>query len=191
MTFGEKLLNLRKEKGFSREVLADKLNVSSQDILKWELDETKPDTQNVIEIAELFDCSIDYLLKDNVEKSEAQQEVIQIEIKVEDNEKKNRKVRTLYTLSSAFLGISVLIYFAFAILMLIDELMVNTEVVILFIGIFFTATGGVPFIVGVICQIVARKISHQKMPMLTLIINSILMFISIQFICLAIIFLCT
>ena len=48
MTFGEKLHLLRKHKGMSQEQLASKLTVSRQAVSKWELDNSLPDTENVI-----------------------------------------------------------------------------------------------------------------------------------------------
>lgn len=67
MTFGEKLQALRKQKGMSQEQLASQITVSRQAISKWELDNSLPDTENVIQLSEIFDVSIDYLLKDNVQ----------------------------------------------------------------------------------------------------------------------------
>ena len=69
MTFGLKLQLLRKQKGISQEQLASKLSVSRQAISKWELDNSLPDTENVIMLSELFDVSTDYLLKDHVENT--------------------------------------------------------------------------------------------------------------------------
>lgn len=68
MSFGEKLQSLRKDKGLSQEQLAAKLGVSRQAVSKWELDSSLPDTVNVIQIAELFGVSLDYLLKEDVQK---------------------------------------------------------------------------------------------------------------------------
>ena len=57
--FSEKLYELRKEKGFSQEELAEKLNVARQTISKWETGMTVPDTNNLIELSKIFGISID------------------------------------------------------------------------------------------------------------------------------------
>jgi len=50
MTFGEKLQALRKSKGMSQEQLAAQAIVSRQAISKWELGESLPDTDNIIQL---------------------------------------------------------------------------------------------------------------------------------------------
>lgn len=65
MTFGEKLQQLRKQHHLSQEKLAEQLNVSRQAISKWEMG-AMPDLDNVIRISRIFDCSLDYLLKDEI-----------------------------------------------------------------------------------------------------------------------------
>lgn len=67
MTIGEKISKLRKENNYTQEQLAEVLNVSRQAISKWESNITYPETDKLIRISELFCCSLDYLLKDNVE----------------------------------------------------------------------------------------------------------------------------
>ena len=57
--FSEKLYELRKERKFSQEELADKLNVARQTISKWETGMTVPDTNNLIELSKIFEISID------------------------------------------------------------------------------------------------------------------------------------
>ncbi len=64
MTLGEKLAKLRKENNYTQEQLADILRVSRQAISKWESNITYPETEKLIRISELFNCSLDYLLKD-------------------------------------------------------------------------------------------------------------------------------
>ncbi len=67
MTLGQKLSKLRKENNYTQEQLAGILSVSRQSISKWESDVTYPETDKLIKMSELFDCSLDYLLKDSVE----------------------------------------------------------------------------------------------------------------------------
>lgn len=62
MTFGDKLAKLRKQKNLTQEQLADMLNVSRQSVSKWESDISYPETEKLISLAKLFDCSTDYLL---------------------------------------------------------------------------------------------------------------------------------
>jgi transcriptional regulator with XRE-family HTH domain len=61
---GEKIHQLRKGKGLSQEELASKLTVSRQAISKWELGESVPDTENVVQLSKLFEVSTDFLLND-------------------------------------------------------------------------------------------------------------------------------
>ncbi len=68
MKLGEKLQQLRRQSGLSQEQLASQLTVSRQAVSKWELDETMPDTDNVVQLARLFGVSCDYLLRDEVDE---------------------------------------------------------------------------------------------------------------------------
>lgn len=67
MKFNEKLIQLRKEKGLSQEELGEKLNVARQTISKWELGETTPEMDKLVQISEIFDISLDNLIKDKQE----------------------------------------------------------------------------------------------------------------------------
>ena len=62
MAFHNKLYKLRKQKGFSQEELANRLNVSRQTVSKWELGETTPDMERLMALSELFGISIDELV---------------------------------------------------------------------------------------------------------------------------------
>ena len=66
MTLGEKLSKLRKEYNYTQEQLADILGDSRQSISKWESDIAYPETEKLIELGKIFECSMDYLLKDEV-----------------------------------------------------------------------------------------------------------------------------
>jgi len=64
---GERILMLRKERGLSQEDLAARLPVSRQAISKWELGESIPDTENIVQLSRLFGVSTDFLLVDGEE----------------------------------------------------------------------------------------------------------------------------
>ena len=64
MTLGEKILTLRKTRGWSQEDLAGRIGVTRQALSRWESDAAVPDTVNVVQMADLFGVSCDYLLRD-------------------------------------------------------------------------------------------------------------------------------
>lgn len=63
MTLMEKLVSLRKEHKFSQEELAEKLGVSRQTISKWERGEASPDMGNAIQLAKIYDISLDEIAR--------------------------------------------------------------------------------------------------------------------------------
>ena len=67
MILADKIINERKKNGWSQEDLADKLSVSRQSVSKWEGAQSVPDLNRIIQMAELFNVSLDYLLKDEME----------------------------------------------------------------------------------------------------------------------------
>lgn len=64
MIFSEKLAVLRKNKGLTQEALAEKLNVSRQAVAKWESGQAYPDISNLIQISNLMNVTVDYLVRD-------------------------------------------------------------------------------------------------------------------------------
>ena len=73
MTLGEKIARQRRELNYTQEQLADILGASRQSISKWELDIAYPETDKLIELGKLFDCSMDYLLKEEITKKDGVQ----------------------------------------------------------------------------------------------------------------------
>lgn len=71
MILADKIIKLRKQLGWSQEELAEKMNVSRQSVSKWESTNSIPDLNKVIKLAEIFDVSTDFLLKDEVEVSDS------------------------------------------------------------------------------------------------------------------------
>ena len=61
MTIGQRISELRKERSYSQEYVAEQLNVSRQAVSKWETDLSVPDTNNLIALSQLFAVSVEYL----------------------------------------------------------------------------------------------------------------------------------
>ena len=64
MNFSEKLQLLRKNKGYTQETFAEKLNVSRQAVAKWESGQAYPDISNLIQISNMMNVTVDYLVRD-------------------------------------------------------------------------------------------------------------------------------
>lgn len=64
MTIGDKILNMRKARGWSQEELADRIGVTRQAVSRWESNSAKPDAEKIVDISDLFGVSADYLLRD-------------------------------------------------------------------------------------------------------------------------------
>ena len=72
----ENLMYYRKKKGLSQEKIAEYLEVSRQAVTKWETNTSKPNSDNLIKLAQLFEVDVDTLLgNEGGEKSSTQGEV--------------------------------------------------------------------------------------------------------------------
>lgn len=71
MKFNEKLITLRKQNGLSQEELGMKLNVARQTVSKWELGDTTPEMDKLIQMSEIFGVSLDELAGKEPERLEA------------------------------------------------------------------------------------------------------------------------
>ena len=65
-TIGEKIFNLRREKGISQEELGFALNVSRQTVSRWERDFVKPAVENLEGLTQFFGVNSDYFLSKEV-----------------------------------------------------------------------------------------------------------------------------
>ena len=70
MTFGEKLVKLRKANGYTQEALAEMLDVSRQAVARWESGETTPELRLLPKICEIYKVSADYLIHEDYESDE-------------------------------------------------------------------------------------------------------------------------
>ena len=74
MMFSEKLIQLRRERGLSQEQLADQLGVTRQSVSKWESGAAMPELVKLVSLSEMFDVTLDYLVKDAVEERGSSQQ---------------------------------------------------------------------------------------------------------------------
>ena len=64
MSLSDNLRALRKQKVYSQEQLAERLNVSRQAVSKWENGASDPSTSNLLALAKLYGISAEDLLKE-------------------------------------------------------------------------------------------------------------------------------
>lgn len=69
MEFHQRLQDLRKKRGMTQELLAEKLGITRQTVSKWERGESTPDFAYLVKISEWFQVSTDYLLKGKLPQS--------------------------------------------------------------------------------------------------------------------------
>ncbi len=73
--FKDNLKTIRKEKGFSQEQLAVRLNVVRQTVSKWEKGLSVPDAERLIEIADILNVEVRDLLGKKIEVKESEQQI--------------------------------------------------------------------------------------------------------------------
>ena len=94
MEINEKIMVLRKRKGYSQEDLAHELDVSRQAVYKWESGESTPELDKIKKMSMLFDISFDDLLNDEVD--------ITVEVKKEKTKKQEFKYRKVFRTNENF-----------------------------------------------------------------------------------------
>jgi len=99
MKFEEKLMAQRKKRGMSQEELADQLGVSRQAVSRWELGATLPDAPNLLKLSDLFEVTVDYLLRDDCESESDLPPTKKARCEIPSNEKKSRKLYLVATVS--------------------------------------------------------------------------------------------
>ncbi len=77
MKLADKIIQLRKQKAWSQEELAERMNVSRQSVSKWESGTSIPDIDKILLLSQIFGTTTDFLLKEDIlfeEESEVQSE---------------------------------------------------------------------------------------------------------------------
>ena len=116
MEFGNKLYELRKEKGLSQEELASRLEVTRQTVSKWELGDSTPDLDKLVLLAELFEISLDELVLGKVPVT-TKLDKLGAKVMNEENKQKAKKgLKVIGIIAGAVLAIdaiSMLVYLLF------------------------------------------------------------------------------
>ena len=85
--FGERIYELRNKNNMSQGDLADRLEVSRQTVSKWENSMCKPEADKLIQLSEIFNISIDYILKGE----QIQVDPVYVYVKDTDGQTKNNE----------------------------------------------------------------------------------------------------
>lgn len=67
MEVGQRIRERRTQAGMSQDELAERVYVSRQTISSWENDKTYPDVQSLLLLSEIFDATVDSLIKGDVD----------------------------------------------------------------------------------------------------------------------------
>lgn len=94
MTIGAKIAVLRAAKGISQEQLAEELSVSRQSVSKWEMDQSIPQMDKILQISELLHVSLDELMREEIHLQEES----------EGKEKSTEVIRRKYFGTDGFRG---------------------------------------------------------------------------------------
>ena len=65
MDIGKKLKSVRLQKGLTQEAVAEKIQVSRQTISNWENEKSYPDIVSIVNLSNLYEISLDELLKED------------------------------------------------------------------------------------------------------------------------------
>lgn len=81
MKYGERLKQLRNNKGLSQKELTDRLNLNRSTYARYETSSTQPDFQTLIKLAKFYNVSIDFLLGNSDDPNETKDDDLEDFIK--------------------------------------------------------------------------------------------------------------
>ena len=95
--FSENLKTIRKEKGYTQEELAIKVNVVRQTVSKWEKGLSVPDADVLSHIAEVLEVSVSELLGADIKQEDSKNEVAEQLAKISEQLAiKNRRSKKIW-----------------------------------------------------------------------------------------------
>lgn len=106
MNIGKRLKDARIESGYTQEQVAEQLDVSRQTISSWENGRTFPDIVSVVSLSDIYDVSLDVLIKGDEKMLEHLEESTNI---VESNKKLLFAIIANILTAIAMIGLSVIV----------------------------------------------------------------------------------
>ena len=113
----ENLKALRKNKGFTQDELASRLNVVRQTVSKWEKGYSVPDAEMLEKIAEIFDTDVSQLLGNSIEQNASVDAVTEQLSRI--NEQlviKNRRARRVWKTIGFVFAVIIIVQLLFLVL---------------------------------------------------------------------------
>lgn len=77
-----KIIEERKKQNLTQNQLAEKVNVSTRTIVKWENENVMPSLENCIKLRTIFGVTLDYLLRDSIELKSKYDEYVKLGEKI-------------------------------------------------------------------------------------------------------------
>ena len=114
MEFGNRLYELRKQKGLSQEELANRLDVTRQTVSKWELGDSTPDMDKLVALGELYEISLDELVLGKVPVTTKLDELGAKVMTTENKQKAKKGLKIVGIIAGTVLAIdavSMIVYF--------------------------------------------------------------------------------
>lgn len=108
MTLGQKIFELRNKQKMSQGDLAEKLNVSRQSISKWETDASVPELDKLILLSDLFNITIDELVRDELPEKDTDGEKESTEKSNSEIVTINKQINTQKVIGGVLLGAGIL-----------------------------------------------------------------------------------
>jgi transcriptional regulator with XRE-family HTH domain len=109
MSCGSNITYFRKKLNITQEALAEKLDVTRQTVSRWENDSAFPETEKLIELCNLFNCSMDLLVRGNAEEKSAEANNLKISEPTTEN-KSLKKEKSKDAISGIIMSVCTLIF---------------------------------------------------------------------------------
>lgn len=108
MTLGQKIFELRNKQKMSQGDLAEKLNVSRQSISKWETDASVPELDKLIMLSNLFNITMDELVRDELPEKSTDEEKESTEKRSPETVVVNKQMSTQKIIGFILLGAGII-----------------------------------------------------------------------------------